>query len=267
MKPLPPRPPEESAETLAGPAASPPPPRGFWRIWGRVLTLRFDAADIAALGHAHLAVGVMVVWAVGAGRYWDSPRAEVLQKLGVGSLIYVPVLALILWWVSRALRPERSGYVKLVTFLTLTAPPAVVYAIPIERWVSMTTAQNLNAWALGVVAVWRVAMYGRFLHVWNRLPAPALAVALLLPLTAIVFVLAMLNLEHVVFNIMGGLGQSEPSAADNRYAIVVLLAMFCFFLGPVLFVAWLILVVKQYNDRRFRQPPVALDESRNDESA
>ncbi|MEM9752901.1 MAG: hypothetical protein AAF916_05895 [Planctomycetota bacterium] len=217
--------------------------RHWLTVWFRVLTLRFDAADIASLGAVHLALGTLAVWAVGVGRYWDSPRAEVLQKFGIGSLIYVPVLAGLLWFVAGALNPERGGYVKLLTFLTLTAPPAAIYAIPIEWWVSMPKAQNLNAWALGVVAVWRVAMYARYLHVWNRLPALPLTIALLLPITGIVVALAMLNLEHVVFNIMGGLGQSEPSAADQRYGIVVGLAFLSIYLAPLLFVLWLVVAL------------------------
>ncbi|MEO1235827.1 MAG: hypothetical protein AAFX76_03455 [Planctomycetota bacterium] len=224
--------------------------RSWWRIWLRVLTLRFDADDLAALGGLHLTLGVLAVWAVGVGRYWDSPRAETLQRFGVGSLIYVPVLALALWFVATALRPARGGYPKLLTFLTLTAPPAAVYAIPIERWVSLPTAQSLNAWALGVVAVWRVAMYGRYLHVWNRLPIGAAAVALLLPITAVVFALALLNLEHVVFNIMGGLGQEEPSAADSRYTVVVILAFLSLYAAPLLVIAWLALAVVRAKEQR-----------------
>ncbi|MEM7576920.1 MAG: hypothetical protein AAF328_05525 [Planctomycetota bacterium] len=222
-------------------------PRGWFRIWLRVLTLRFDAADIASLGGLHLALGTLVVWAVGVGRYWDAPRAVPLQRLGVGSLIYVPMLAGLLWFVAGALRPERGSYVKLLTFLTLTAPPAAIYAIPIERWTSMSTAQNLNAWALGVVAVWRVAMYARYLHVWNRLPAVAVIVALMLPITVIIFTLAMLNLEHVVFNIMGGLGQTEPTAADQRYGVVVMLSAFSLLLAPVFAFTWILLIVTRRN--------------------
>ena len=230
-----------STNEAAPDAVSPPPTvRPWWAVWLRVLLLRFDGDDIAALGRVHLVLGVLVVWGVGVGRYWDSPRAEPLQKLGVGSLIYVPVLAVLLWVIVAALKPERGGFMKLLTFLTLTAPPAVIYAIPIEWWVPLDTAQGLNAAALGLVAVWRVAMYGRYLYVWNRLPAEALVVSLLLPITGIILALAMLNLEHVVFQIMGGLSNHEPTSADDRYAIVMLLAMFSFLAAPFLFIFWLV---------------------------
>jgi hypothetical protein len=65
----------------------------------------------------------------------------------------------------------------------------------------------------------------------------------LLPIPAIIFVLAVLNLEHVVFNIMGGLGQAEPSSADERYSIVIGLAFISVFLAPILLIAWITLSI------------------------
>jgi hypothetical protein len=63
----------------------------------RVLTFRKPSPDIASSWQAYLAFGLAFTWIAGVGRYWDSPRAELWQHLGFGSLAYVFVLALIIW--------------------------------------------------------------------------------------------------------------------------------------------------------------------------
>ncbi len=53
----------------------------------RVLTFRFTRHDIEDFKTTHLVIGLFFTCLVGMGRYWDNPKAELLQTLGVGSII------------------------------------------------------------------------------------------------------------------------------------------------------------------------------------
>lgn len=207
----------------------------------RILTLRADTNDFRSLDRNHLLVGLACVWLVGIGRYWDNPRVEVLQKTGLGSLVYVFVLSGLLWVVGLALRPRRWSYRNLLTFVCLTAPPGLLYAIPVEQVLTAPEARSTNAVFLGVVAVWRVAMYGVYLARYADLPPVSLIVQLLLPLTLIVTALSALNLERAVFDLMGGL--EATTSADSAYEVLVLLTLASVVLFPILLVVYIILAV------------------------
>lgn len=207
----------------------------------RILTLRARVADYEQLGSAHLLLGLGATWLVGIGRYWDNPRVSWLQHAGIGSLVYVVLLTCLLWLIGIGLRPARWSLRHLFTFVTLTALPGLLYAIPVERWLSPETARTTNLWFLAVVATWRVLMYARYLRVYAGLPLGALLVQLFLPLTLIVSALAALNLERAVFDIMGGV--RETTAADAAYEVVVTLTMLSVVLFPILFLFYVVLAI------------------------
>ncbi|MFV0680101.1 hypothetical protein [Ottowia sp.] len=208
----------------------------------RVLTFRSPSPAIGAHWRAYLAFGLGITWLAGVGRYWDNPRALLWQHLGLGSVVYVFCLALVLWVLLAPLKPQRWSYRNVLIFITLTSPPAVFYAIPVERFMPLPEAQAANAWFLAVVALWRVALLFWFLRRLAGLSWGAVVVATLLPLTLIVVTLTVLNLEHVVFSIMAGIQPEQRSANDLSYGIVVLLAYFSIFAAPVFggFYAWLV---------------------------
>jgi hypothetical protein len=137
-------------------------------------------------------------------------------------------------------------------FITLTAPPAVLYAIPIERFMASDSAVLVNTWFLGAVATWRVALYAVFLKGTASLSTVAVIVGTLLPLTIIVFALTALNLEHVVSNLMGGLREDEKSVNDGAYSIVVLLSLFSVVLAPLAALAYAVLVYRARRGTRRR---------------
>jgi hypothetical protein len=207
----------------------------------RVLTFRQPSSEIAISWRPYLAFGLVFTWFAGVGRYWDSPRAELWQHLGLGSLAYVFILALIIWALLIPLRPTRWSYRSVLVFITLTSPPAILYAIPVERFMPLEAAQSTNAWFLAVVATWRVALLVWFVRSIARLSGAAIVVATLLPLTLIVVTLTMLNLEHVVFNIMAGIKPEERSPNDTAYVVVMVLAYFSIMASPFLLAvyAWL----------------------------
>jgi hypothetical protein len=202
----------------------------------RFLTFRRMSAGVREHPNAYLAFGLFFTWAAGVGRYWDHPDAWFWQYLWLGSVAYIFVLSAILWLIVWPLQPKNWSYQNVLLFVSLTAPPALLYAIPVERFMPMSTAQATNAWFLAVVAVWRVALYAVFLRRVARLPYGSLGVATLLPLVLIVLTLVTLNLEHTVFEIMAGMDadRATPTGNDAAYGIVVMLSLFSILAAPVL---------------------------------
>jgi hypothetical protein len=175
------------------------------------------------------------------GRYWDHPSASLLQRLGVGSVAYVFVLGAVLWAVIAPLGPRAWGYLQVVTFVSLTAPPALLYAVPVERWMSLEHAIDVNTWFLAVVAGWRVALLLFTLRRYARLAWTPTLVGAALPLCGIVTALAVLNLEHAVLAVMGGLRGGTPN--DGAYAVLVMLTMLSYLAALPLLVLYAFLVV------------------------
>lgn len=212
-----------------------------------VLLFRRPSPWMAKSWPWYLAFGLLMTWLAGIGRYWDNPRAETWQYWGLGSVAYVFCLALILWALLAPLRPRRWSYRNVLIFLTLTAPPALLYAIPVEQFMSLHAAQATNAWFLAIVATWRVALLAWYLHSVAGMPMGRIVIATLLPLALIVVVLAMLNLEHVVFNIMAGMRPEDRSPNDTAYGVVAMLAIGSFVMAPFLAGAYLYAVYQAWN--------------------
>ena len=209
----------------------------------RFLTFRAPGPAFREHSGAFLGFGLLFTWLAGIGRYWDNPRAELWQYLGLGSVAYVFILALILWLVVLPLKPQSWSYRNVLLLVCLTSPPALLYAIPVERFLSADLARGVNAWFLGIVAAWRVALWFTFVLRVARLRFVVALIATLLPIVAIVFVLAVLNLEHVVFNLMSGISEDQRSPNDKAYLVVVTLAVLSFYSAPVLALGYLIAIV------------------------
>ena len=187
-------------------------------------------------------MGLSFTVLAGMGRYWDNPRAYFWQKLGLGSVIYTFVLAAFLWAIIRPLRPARWSYLNVLVFVTLTAPPALLYAIPVERLVEYGLAENLNVTFLAIVAIWRVALLVAFLRRVARLSGMAILVATTLPLALIVCALTALNLEHVVFDFMAGNTDPQRPANMGAYFAVAFIAVISVFAAPILLAIYASLV-------------------------
>lgn len=201
----------------------------------RLLTFRTTREEFLRFGNGHLAAGVVCTWVVGVGRWWDDPGANLLQHLGVGSVAYIFVLSLLLWLIVRPLKPQGWSYRHVLTFVSLTSPPAILYAVPVERFTGLGTARTLNVWFLAVVAAWRVALLLFYLRRHARLSVFSIAVASLLPITLIVVTLTVLNLERAVFDVMGGL-RDGGTANDSAYGVLTALTV----LSMILFIPLLV---------------------------
>lgn len=209
----------------------------LWKLWFRLLTFRTRVDDYQAFNRNHLLAGLFVTWIVGMGRYWDDPKAEWLQLWGVGSVIYVFLLSAVFWIIVKPLEPKIT-YFNILTFITLTSPPAILYAIPVEKWMSLESANMLNLRFLQVVALWRLALLFRYLYYHTRLGWPAVFCCAMMPVSLIIWVLFELNLHHVVFNIMGGIRDADPSSQDAAYEALFLMGMLSFPVSCFCLLVW-----------------------------
>jgi hypothetical protein len=137
------------------------------------------------------------------------------------------------------LRPKNWSYFQVLVFVSLVSPPAILYALPVEKFYPLDTANSLNLLFLVLVATWRVALLVFFLRRLGELEGFSIVIGSLLPLTLIVVTLTMLNLEKVVFNFMGGI--REPTASDASYAILFTLSVIAFIMFIPLILCYVVL--------------------------
>lgn len=223
---------------------------GVFRSAIRLLTFRITREELDQFGNRHLLLGLVCTWIVGRGRYWDHPNAELLQYLGVGSVIYIFILSLLLWLVVLPLRPLSWSYRKVLTFVSLTSPPAILYAIPVERFYNIETASTINVWFLVVVATWRVALMLFYFRRQAGLPYYSILLASLLPLSMSVAGLAILNLEKAVFEFMAGIHERRRTSNDIAYEVVFLLGLAAYLLFIPILILYLTAVTVAYLKHR-----------------
>ena len=220
----------------------------FRTAW-RLITFQASHDELIGLGWRHFLLGLSCTWLVGMGRYWDNPRVGLLQHLGVGSVVYIFVLSLFLFLLIAPLRPQHWSLLRLVTFISLVSPPAVLYAVPVEKFLDLDSANSINLLFLVSVATWRVALLIFFLRRLGEMRWVAIVVATLLPLTIIVVTLTMLNLDKVVFDAMGGGGERSPN--DAAYSVLFLLSLLSILLFIPLLIAYLALLFDRIMTARY----------------
>lgn len=201
----------------------------------RLVTFRATREEMAAFDRRHLMFGLVLVWLVGMGRTWDDADAEIVRRLGIGSLLYVFCLALLLWVTFKPLAPQMT-YRHVLTFICLAALPGLIYAIPVELWFDASKAREINAWFLLVVALWRVALLVFYLSRFGQLEPYPVMICTLLPLSIIMVPLAMLQTAQGVAAAMGGVRGGTPPTVMQE--IIYVLANFAFFLVLPLLISY-----------------------------
>jgi hypothetical protein len=223
------------------------------RTTARFLSFRSTREEMLSFGRKHLALGLFCTWLVGMGRYWDNQRVSLIQHLGIGSIVYIFALALLLYLIVLPLRPKDWSFFRVLTFVSLVSPPAVLYAIPVERFFDLDNANSINAVFLGIVAAWRVALLVFYLRRFAALEWFKVVTVTLLPLTLIVITLTILNLDRVVFDLMGGISPTRRSGNDDAYSILFLLSLFSFLLFVPALTLYIIMALGEGFDRRVRK--------------
>ncbi len=194
--------------------------------------------NIPEYGAWYLSFGLFTAWLAGVGRYWDNPKADLWQYFGLGSVAYCFFLAAVVFIIIYPLKPNNWSYKNLLIFISLTSLPAVLYAIPVEKFTTLEMAQRLNVSFLLVVATWRVILFVLYLKRSAGLTGFQIFVAAFLPIVLIINVLAALNLEHVVFRIMAGITEEERSGNDLAYQVLLVITVLSYALLPFLLVGY-----------------------------
>lgn len=197
--------------------------------------------DLKNLGGYYIAFILFTSWLAGIGRYWDHPRPEIWQSLGLVSVVYIFVLAFILWIIILPLFPANWSYKSVLVFVGMTSPLGILYAIPVEKFFKLGTAQTINVWFLAIVATWRVILLFLFMKRSAKLGGFTVVVASLLPLALIITILTVLNMETVVFELMAGI-TSEPTGNDQAYMVLFFLTIISTMLSPALILVYFALI-------------------------
>lgn len=209
----------------------------------RLVSFRISREELSRLNRTDLYVGLFFTWLVGMGRYWDDPKANILQHLGVGSVLYIFVLSALLWLILKPFRISDWRYERVLTFVSLTSIPAIFYAIPVEQFFNVDLSARINAYFLLAVATWRVALLIFFLQRSAQLSKGETIIGTFLPITFIVTLLTALNLERAVFDIMGGM--REKTSHDSAYGILVLITMLSMILFVPLLIGYVVIWMKK----------------------
>ena len=224
----------------------------------RFLTFRSPSAALRQHSSAYLAFGLLLTWAAGVGRYWDAAAATLWQYLGLTSVAYAVLLALLLWLLIAPLGPKNWSYRNVLLFVTLTSPPALLYAIPVEAWLAPSAAHAMNVGFLAIVAIWRLALLFVFLKRVAGLRGSTILVAALLPIALVVDGLALLGFQHLAYETMAGL---RDAAGFERHEDGSTAQVICFaaaLITPALLAGygWIA------HERRKRRYPMMVTESR-----
>jgi hypothetical protein len=187
----------------------------------RLLTFKITREEILNFNRTHFIAGLVGTWIVGMGRYWDDKEASLLQHLGMGSVVYIFILAGFIWLLLKPFLIDHWNYFTVVTFIGLTSFPAIFYAIPVERFFPIEDANMINIWFLLVVASWRLGLLYYFLKRFTKLGIGNIVTVTLLPICLIITTLTVLNLHRVVFDIMGG--NRNPTPHDGAYTVLLIL--------------------------------------------
>ncbi len=204
----------------------------------KLLSFRLSQEEMLNFNKKHLIAALLGTWIVGIGRYWDDKNASLFLHLGLGSVIYIFVLALLIWAILLPYKLKNWSYFTVLVFIGLTSFPAILYAIPVEQFVNIETANKINVWFLAIVALWRLLLLFYFLKVVTKLNSLNIFIVTLLPITLIITALTVLNLHKVVFNIMGGV--RNQTAHDASYGVLIILTTLSVILVLPLLIGYLI---------------------------
>lgn len=210
------------------------------RMQWRFVTFRMKDDEFDEFTWKNLLLGLSITWIVGIGRNWDLAGAPLFASLGLPSLAYVFVLSAVLFIFAAPLSYVKRSYFHILTGVTMTAVPGLLYAIPVEKFMTMTQAQATNFWFLAIVATWRVALSIFFFIKSCQMTGGQAAATLLTPVTLILFGLQAFGRAGDIARIMGGI--RNPSAQDDVTRVLfflTLLAIPGFFFGLLVYlIAW-----------------------------
>lgn len=194
---------------------------GFFYIMKPTDIFKFLIGDRAAIQRVAgswwaILVGALLVILGGLSRNYDhldlihNPEwiigpyiASVITSLVVFACVY-PYLGL--WKVTKTNALDRTPGTSYLSFLSIywmTAPCALLYAIPVESFTDLVTATKWNITFLALVSIWRVALMTRALNVLTGASLFTSFTAILFPASVMMCIGSLFKSLSLV-GIMGG---------------------------------------------------------------
>ena len=197
----------------------------------RFLLFRRDAITDVASSRSAFWIGLMFVIAAGFAREYDGeyliaePWHLVLPL--AASLIGCAAMVLVTYFFLKCNGEKESSLIEIFrSFLNvywMTAPLALVYGLPVERFFDPGNATRANLYLLAIVAVWRVALMIRCVFVLCGTSVWRSAIVVLL-FSDVLAMIALYYAPGPIFMIMGGvrLTESEQIILSVRMFLTLL---------------------------------------------
>jgi hypothetical protein len=186
-------------------------------------------------------IGLLFVLAAGLAREYDGEDLlhepwhvliPLAASLASSALLYL--LISLAAWRRGGLPPSLfGGYRILLTLYWMTAPLALVYAIPFERFLTAGGATTANLWLLAIVAVWRVVLITRVISVLYS-ASYSTVLWLVLLFADSVTLIAITLVPKPIFALMGGIRLTESEQVIQGTTLLI------FGLGFYSFPIWLL---------------------------
>ena len=173
-------------------------------------------------------VGLLFVLAAGLAREYDGEDLlrepwHLLLPLGASlatsTLLYGLLWLILLVRAGGTNRPLLS-YRAFLGLYWMTAPLALLYSIPFERFLTAADATRANLWLLGLVSLWRVLLITRALSVVYQVNFFRALFPVMLFADTVALILLRLTPIPIV-GIMGGIRLSESEALLAATAMLV----------------------------------------------
>lgn len=201
----------------------------------------------------YLTYAVLISALVGVGRYWDAPSepfpfeepATLFDRVGLSSVVYIFVLGTFLWLLALPLRPMNWTWLSFIVFMGFCAPPALIYAIPVESFLGEREAWAANIWFVGIVSVWRVGLLYRHLRVVGQLDFLSASAVTFWPLCFIVTVLHLSSRLPAMFAMMGRFVLDDGDESVQTMNALNTFARGAFYVGLALLLVYLIQIVRR----------------------
>lgn len=156
-------------------------------------------------------------------------------------MAYIFVLSAILFIFAWPASEDRQSYLKFLTVVSMTAPPGLIYGIPVEKFMSLGAAQQANLIFLLIVALWRVSLALHFFVVAIQDSFMVALSMLLAPISLIIIGLVMTGRAGYVVQLMGGVRDAVPTVQSNTDEFIA--GLFCL-VWPVLVLALAIYLIQ-----------------------
>ncbi|WP_437225926.1 hypothetical protein SH661x_004310 [Planctomicrobium sp. SH661] len=212
-----------------------------------------NRAAIQRVANAPAATWLALSSVILAGLFRDYDQADLLRYPGwlLVPLLASTLLTAFLFLFLKSIPDVRSCSIpngfqfrRLLTCFWMTAPMAIIYAIPVERFLSPPDATRWNLIFLALVATWRVLLITRVVQVLYGLAFfRALFPVMLLADSLALAVMILIPIPIIQF--MGGIRVSESSEIINGARLIVIL------LGATTWLIWFFgLVALMFGTRR-----------------